>query len=75
MRLTVDGQADGFFGAGVQLDVLCQAGVVARVLAQNLAYDEMWPGVDLGVVVEPDILTGRIGLCLTQQGNSLFLQG
>lgn len=66
ITLTVDSQADGFFGAGVEVGVLCQAGVVASVHAEDLGDDELRPGVDLGVVVEPDVLTGRVGLGLTQ---------
>lgn len=73
--LTVDGQADGFLGAGVEVCVLRQAGVVTRVHAEDLGDGELRPGVDLGVVVEPDVLTGRVGLGLAQQRNSLSLQG
>lgn len=73
--LTVDGQADGFFGAGVKVRVLRQAGVVAGVHAKDLGDGELRPRVDLGVVVEPDVLAGRVGLGLTQQRNSLSLQG
>ena len=65
ITLTVDSQADGFFGAGVEVGVLGQAGVVAGVHAENLGDGELRPGVDLGVVVEPDVLTGRVGLGLT----------
>lgn len=73
--LTVDGQTDGFLGAGVEVRILRQAGVVARVHAEDLGDGELRPGVDLGVVVEPHVLAGRIGLGLTQQRNSLSLQG
>lgn len=73
--LTVDGQADGFLGAGVEVRVLRQAGVVARVHAEDLGDGELRPGVDLGVVVEPDVLACWVGLGLTQQRNGLSLQG
>ncbi len=66
VTLTVDSQADGFFGAGVEVGVLCQAGIVACVHAEDLGDGVLWPAVDLGVVVEPDVLTGRVGLGLTQ---------
>ena len=33
IKLTVDSQADGFFGVGVEVGVLCRAGVVASVHA------------------------------------------
>lgn len=36
VTLTVDSQADGFSGAGVEVSVLCQAGVVASVHAEDL---------------------------------------
>lgn len=64
--LTVDSQADGFFGAGVEVGILSQTGIVASVHAKDLGDGELWPGVDLGVVVEPDVLTGRVRLGLTQ---------
>jgi len=66
VTLTVDSQADGFFGAGVEVRVLRQAGVFAGVHAEDLGDGQLGPGVDLGVVVEPDVLTGRVGLGLTQ---------
>lgn len=66
ITLTVDSQADGFFGAGVEVCILCQAGIVASVNAKDLGDGELWPRIDLGVVVEPNILTGRVGLGLTQ---------
>lgn len=75
VTLTVDGQADGFFGAGVEVGVLCKACIVSCVHAKDLGDGELWAGVHLGVVVEPHILTGWIGLGLTQQGNSFPLQG
>lgn len=64
--LTVNSQADGLFGAGVEVCILRQAGVVASVHAEDLCDGELWPSVDLGVVVEPHILTGWVGLGLTQ---------
>lgn len=73
ISLTVDSQADGFFGAGVEVGVLCQAGVVSGVHAKDLCDGELRPGVDLGVVVEPHILTGWVGMGLTQQGDSFSL--
>lgn len=66
LTLTVDSQADGFFGAGVEVGILCQAGIVASVHSKDLGDSELRPGVDLGVVVEPDVLTCRVGLGLTQ---------
>lgn len=75
LTLTVDGQADGFLGAGVEVGVVRQAGVVARVHAEHLGDGELRPGVDLRVVVVPDVLAGRIGLGLAQQGHRLSLQG
>lgn len=74
VTLTVDSQADGVIGAGVEVGVLCQTGVVASIHTEDLGDGELLPGVDLRVVVEPDVLTGWIGLGLTQQGNSLHLQ-
>lgn len=74
ITLTVDSQADGLFRAGVEVGVLCRAGIVARVHAEDFGDGELRPGVDLGVIVEPDILTGWVGLGLTQQRNSLSLQ-
>lgn len=75
ITLTVDSQADGFFGAGVEVGILCQACVVSSVHTKDLGDGELWSGVDLGVVVEPHILTGWIGMGLTQQGNRFPLQG
>lgn len=66
VTLTVDSQADGFFGAGVEVTVLCQASVVSGVHAVDLGDGVMGSGVDLGVVVKPDVLTCRVGLGLTQ---------
>ena len=43
--------------------------------AQDPGDGELGSGVDLGVVVEPDVLAGRVGLGLTQQGDRLSLQG
>lgn len=65
ISLTVDSQADGLFGASVEVGVLGQTGVVSGVHAQDLSDGVLWSGVDLGVVVKPNILTGWIGLGLT----------
>lgn len=65
ITLTVDYKADSFPGAGIQVGVLCQAGVVASVDTEDLSNGVLWPGVHLGVVVEPNVLAGWIGLRLT----------
>lgn len=66
ITLTVDCKADGLSGAGVEVRVLCQAGVVAGVHAEDLGDGVLWAHVDLGVVVEPDILAGWVGLSLAE---------
>lgn len=58
--LTVDGEGDGFLGSGVEVSVLSQARVVARVHAQNPGDGELWTRVNLRVVVEPDVLAGGV---------------
>lgn len=66
VKLTVDSQADGFFGAGFEVAVLCQASVHSSVHAEDPGDGVLRPAVHLGVVVEPDVLTGWVGLGLTQ---------
>lgn len=74
ITLTVDSQADGFSGTGIQVGVVCHAGIVAGVHAENLEDGVLWSTEDLGVVIVPDVLTGWVGLGLTQQRDSLSLQ-
>ena len=50
-----------------------QTGIVASVHSQDLDNAELWSTVDTGVVVEPDILTGRVSGGLTHEGNIPFL--
>lgn len=66
ITLTVDRQADGFFRARVEVGVVCQAGVVPGVHAEDPGDGVLRSGVNLRVVVEPDVRTGRVGLGLTQ---------
>ena len=59
--LTVDGEGDSFLGAGVEMRILCQTGIVPCMPTQNLGDGELCSSVDLGVIVEPDVLAGRVG--------------
>lgn len=65
VTLTVDRQTDGSAGARVQIRVSCQAGVFSSLVAEDLFDGELWPAVDLGVVAEPQVLTGWIRPSIT----------
>lgn len=54
--------------------VLGQAGVVSSMGSEDFVDSELWFGVNLRVVVKPDVLTAWIGWGLTVHGNSLILQ-
>ncbi len=63
--LTVDGEGDGFPGAGVEVSVLSQACVVACLHAEDPVDGVLGTRIHLGVVVEPNVLTWGIRKCLT----------
>lgn len=63
--LTVDGEGDGFPGAGVEVSVLSQACVVACVHAEDPVDGVLGTRIHLGVVVEPNVLTWGIRRSLT----------
>lgn len=56
------------------MGVLGKTSVVASVISQDFGDAELWPGVDLKVVVEPEVLTWWVGLGLTHQRNILCFQ-
>lgn len=60
--LTVNCQSDGFPGLRVQVGVLSHTGVATSVQTENLCDDELRSRVHFRVIVEPDVLTGWIGL-------------
>ena len=74
LKLTVDSQGDALASAGVEVGVLGQTAVGAGVHAEDPGDGVLGSSVDLGGVVEPYVLTGRIGLSLTEQGNCLPFQ-
>lgn len=58
----------------MEMRVPGQAGVVASVGSEDLANSEPWSGVNLGVIVQPDVLAVWIGLGMTIHRESRVLQ-
>lgn len=71
--LTVDGEEDGGLSARIEVCVLGQAGVGARLSPGDLGYHVLLAGVNLGAVVKPDVVAGRVGRGQAGQDHLLLL--
>lgn len=72
--LTIDCERDSFRGASVEVSVQDQTGVITCLHSQDLGDIELRSSVDLGVVVKPDILTGRVSRGSTQEADISIFQ-
>lgn len=73
--LTVDGELDGSLRVGVQAAVVSQAGVQASVGAAGTDNGVGGPSMDLGVLMQPHVATGRVGCSQAAQSHFLPLTG